>query len=81
MPTKMKKPCWGRLSDADQKRAETHQLSSTLFMLERKLRCVDCGALVGAKKRRTEVGFEPDPRPHERYKDPLRPELKPGPRE
>jgi hypothetical protein len=76
---KLKDPCYGRLSDTDQKQAAAAQLSSTQFMLERKLRCVDCGQFVGAKKR-IEGGFEPDPRPHERYKEPRQPPRKPSPR-
>lgn len=74
---KLKDPCYGRLNEANQKQAEAAQLSSTLFMLDGKLRCVDCGQFVGAKKR-AEGGFEPDPRPHERYKEPCRPPLKPS---
>jgi len=72
---KLKDPCYGSLSDVDQKRAESAQLSSTLFMLEGKLRCVDCGQFVGAQNR-TEGGFVPDPRPHERFKEPRRPPRK-----
>jgi hypothetical protein len=63
---KLKDPCYGSLSEADQKRAEEAQLASTLFMLEGKLRCLDCGALVGAKKSIMSSYYEPYPRPHER---------------
>jgi hypothetical protein len=74
---KLKDACYGPLSEVDQQRPEAAQLSSTLFMLEGKLRCVDCGQFVGAEKR-TEGGFEPDPRPHERYNEPRQPPRKPG---
>ena len=76
---KLKDPCYGRLSQAEQKQAEAAELSSALFTLEGKLRCADCGQFVGAKKR-TEGGFEPDPRPHERYKEPRQRLSKRGPR-
>jgi hypothetical protein len=72
---RLKDPCYGRLNEADQKQAAAHQLSSTLFMLEGKLRCVECGQFVGAKMR-TEGGYEPDPRPHEKYKEPRQPPRK-----
>jgi len=73
---KLKDPCYGSLSDVDQKRAEAAQLSSTLFMLEGKLRCVDCAQFVGAKKSTMGNYFETDPRPHERYKEPRQPPRK-----
>lgn len=76
---KLKNPCYGSLSDADQKRAEEAQLASTLFMLEGKLRCVDCGQFVGAKKSVMGSYYEPYPRPHERYKEPRQPPRKRGP--
>jgi hypothetical protein len=77
---KLKDPCYGSLSDADQKRAEEAQLASTLFMLEGKLRCLDCGALVGAKKSVMGSYYEPYPRPHERPKPRRQRPLKRGPR-
>jgi hypothetical protein len=78
---KLKDPCWGRnLRNPDPKALENHELASTLWMLEGKLRCDDCGQFVGAKKRSEGGGFETDPRPHERYKEPRRPARKRGPR-
>jgi hypothetical protein len=77
---KVKNPCFGSLSEADQQRAADEELSSTLFMLEAKLRCLDCGALVGAQKSAMGSFYVPSPRPHEKPK-PQRPRpLKRGPR-
>jgi hypothetical protein len=73
---RLKDTCYGSLSDVDQKRAEAAQLSSTLFMLEDKRRCVDCGQFVGAKKSTMGNYFDTDPRPHERYKEPRQPQRK-----
>jgi hypothetical protein len=75
---KLKDPCYGSLSDADQKRAEEAQLASTLFMLEDKLHCLDCGALVGAKKSVMGSYYEPYPRPHEKPKPRRQLPRKPG---
>lgn len=75
---KLKDPCYGSfLSDADQKLAEEAQLASRLDLLE--VHCVACGQLVVARKR-NEGGFEPDPRPHERFTVKRQTPSKPGPR-
>ena len=75
---KLKGPCYGSsLSDADQKLAEEAQLASRLDLLE--VHCVACGQPVGARKR-AEGGFEPYPRPHERFKVNRQRSSKRGPR-
>ena len=73
-----KDPCYGRLNAHDQTRAEAADLASTLFMLEGELTCTECGQYVGAKKS-LEGRYEPDPNPHERYKEPRKPARKRGP--
>ena len=73
-----KDPCYGRLNAHDQTRAEAADLASTLFMLEGELTCTECGQYVGARKS-SEGRYEPDPDPHERYKEPRKPARKRGP--
>jgi hypothetical protein len=75
---KLKDPCYGPLTDASQKEAEEAHGSGSLFMLEGKVRCT-CGKMVGAKQSMMGGYFEPDPRPHERYKEPREPPRKRGP--
>ena len=75
---KLKDPCYGPLTDASQKEAAGAPGSGSLFMLEGKLRCT-CGKMVGGKQSTMGSYFEPDPRPHERYKVPRQPPRKRGP--
>jgi len=72
-----KDECFGPLSDDSQKRAaEAHRIGN-LDLLDGKLQCT-CGKMVGAKLSTMGKYFEPDPRPHERYKEPHRPARKPN---
>jgi hypothetical protein len=75
---RMKDECQSsRLAEEFQQRAADAYLSSTLFMLEGKLRC-NCGAMVGAEKSPTGDWFRPtrhtvykEPRPPAHKRDPF----------
>lgn len=58
--------CFGSLSEDDQKRAADADLGNTLFMLDNRLRCLDCGSMVGAEKSAKGDSYVPSPRPHEK---------------
>jgi hypothetical protein len=60
--------CFGALSDADQKLAAEQEAVKMLFMLDGKLKCTDCGQMVGATKTPLGDFFVPSPRPHNRPK-------------
>jgi hypothetical protein len=74
-----KDPCYGPLTKESQERAAEADRMGNLDLLDGQLRC-DCGKMVGAKRSTMGSYFEPDPRPHERYKEPRQPARKPGPR-
>jgi hypothetical protein len=74
---KYKDPCYGPLTERSQQEAAEADEKGTLFLLDGKLIC-ECGKLVGAKKSRMSSRFDPDPRPHERYKEPRQPARKRG---
>jgi len=62
-----KDQCFGSLSESDQKWAAEQAESNTLWMLDDKLRCQECGAMVGAMKSPMSTGegfYVPSPRPH-----------------
>jgi hypothetical protein len=63
-----KDPCFGKLTKESQERAAEAYSMGTLDLLDGELRC-ECGKMAGAKKATMGSHFEPDPRPHERYKE------------
>jgi hypothetical protein len=73
-----KDPCYGPLAKESQERAVEADRMGNLDLLDGQLRC-ECGKMVGAKRSAMGSYFEPDPRPHERYKEPRQPARKRGP--
>jgi hypothetical protein len=70
-----KDPCYGPLNAESQARAAEADRMGNLDLLDGKLRC-ECGKMVGAKRAVDGDYFQPDPRPHERYKGPRQPARK-----
>jgi hypothetical protein len=72
---RLKDPCYGPLTKESQERAAKAHSVGGLDLQHGQLRC-ECGKAVGAKRAIEGNHFEPDPRPHELYKEPRRPALK-----
>jgi hypothetical protein len=72
---RLKDACYGPLTAQSQAKAAEYDALGNLDLLEGELRC-ECGKSVGAKRAVDGDYFQPDPRPHERYKEPPQPARK-----